>query len=390
MMGICRKIIERFKYILGRNCVFAIFIFWMIIQTTILIANGINVSGEGERVIREANNLQTLGHFSSPAFYMYFTEIALVFILHLKLGLSYSFIVFIQLILNFTALTCFYKFMCSLYQSKKIALIGAVLLICCFPYQIYNFYLYTESIFFSLVIIFSCKLLKERSFKIKSVLILIALLLLIMFTRPTAIFVLGATCVYLYFFFSKRVQLFWRIFIFLSLCTGSLLLLNFLVVESSSSSVRGDFGIDILEPFRYEHIICGVPTVTNEAAIKTIKNSNSLNGLLYYLIHNFKQFSRLALLKTKVFFGLQRTYYSTIHNIFLAVYFYPIYICFLLAIFKIKKKTPIAFSYFIALILFFWICVMCSCDEWHNRFFITLTPFWILGALYLFKPTIQD
>jgi len=359
---------------------------WLLVQTLILVTSGINTSGEAERVIREANNLQTLGHFSSSAFYMYFSEIALVYFLHLKLGLSYAFIVFIQLLLNFTALIYFYKFMCWFYQSKKLALIGAILLICCFPYQIYNSSLYTESIFFSLVIIFSCKLLTEKSFKIKNVLVLLFLMVLLMLTRPTAIFVLGATCVYIYFFFSKNLQIFWRIIIFLSLCTGSLLLLNFLVVESSSK-VRGDFGIDILEPFRYEHIICGVPTLKNEFALKTVDKSNSLNGLLFYILHNFDQFSRLAFLKTKAFFGLQRSFYSTSHNIFLALYFYPLYAFCLLTFFKFRQKTPKAFIYFIALILFLWVCVICSCDEWHSRFFLTLTPFWILGALYFFKPT---
>lgn len=377
MTGRISKISKQKEYIF-------LFVFWLITQTLILVTSGINIGGEAQRVIREANNLQTLGHFSSPAFFLYFTEISLVFILHLKLGFNYAFIVFIHLVLNFIALIYFYKFLHRFYQSKKLALIGAGLLICCFPYQIYNSSLYTESIFFSLIIIYSYRLLVEKSFKIKNILIPAVLLLVIMFTRPTAIFVLGATCVYLYFILSKGLQIFWRIVFFLSLSTCSLLLLNFLIIESSTK-IRGNGGIDILEPFRYEHIICGVPTITNEANIKTVKNSNSINGLLYYIINNFEQFSRLALLKTKAFFGLQRSYYSNLHNIFLSLYFYPLYACFLLAIFKFKKRTPLAYGYVIALILFFWICVICSCDEWHNRFFLTLTPFWIWGALYFFK-----
>ncbi len=378
MNGWVLKISKQKEYI-------CLFIFWLIVQSILLVTNGINIGGEAERIIREANNLHTVGSFSSNSFYMYLTEISLVYIIHTKLGLSYSFIICIQLLLNFTAVVSFYKFMCGFYDSKKLAYVGVALLLCCTPYQSYNSFLYTESIFFSLVIIYSCRLLKEKTFKIKNIILLIILLLLLMFTRPTAIFVLGATCVYLYFFFSKDVQIFWRIIIFLGLSTGSLLLLNFLIIESSSK-VRGDFGIDILEPFRYEHIICGVPTINNEADLKIVKNSNSLNGLLYYIFNNFQQFSRLALLKTKAFFGLQRNYYSTSHNIFIAVYFYPLYAFCLLAIFKFKKNTPIAFVYFIALILFFWFSVICSCDEWHSRFFLTLTPFFILGALYFFKP----
>ena len=349
-MIIFEKIDIRILHLLKKYNVLLIFIFWFIVQVLIFVSNGINIGGEAERVIREANNLHTLGHFSSPSFYMYFTEIFLVFILHIKLGFGYTFIVFIHLLLNFTALIYLFKFMDWFYQSKKLALIGATLLLCCFPYQAYNSFLYTESIFFSLVIIYSCRLLKERNFKIKDTLFLVLLLFIIMFTRPTAIFVLGATSVYLYFFFSKKLKIFWRIIIFLGICTSSLLLLNFLIVESSSK-VRVQGGIDILEPFRYEHIICDVPTITKEAPLKIIKNSNSLKGLLYYILNNFDQFSRLALLKTKAFFGLQRNYYSTSHNIFLAVYFYPLYALCLLAIFKFRKEISLAFGFVIASLL---------------------------------------
>jgi hypothetical protein len=35
----------------------------------------------------------------------------------------------------------------------------------------------------------------------------------------------------------------------------------------------------------------------------------------------------------------------------------------------------------LALTAIFWLAVIFSCDEWHNRFFLTLTPFFILAAM---------
>ena len=73
-------------------------------------------------------------------------------------------------------------------------------------------------------------------------------------------------------------------------------------------------------PFRDERIICGVPTLPHFVDIKVSDNPNSCRGLWYYITHNFSQFIRLAAIPAGPF-GMQRDYYSSGHNVYLAIYF---------------------------------------------------------------------
>ena len=103
--------------------------------------------------------------------------------------------------------------------------------------------------------------------------------------------------------------------------------IGFLFFLNSALSSGGEF--DFMLPFRDEMIICGVPTLTNPVDIKTSQDQNSVAGLAYYITHHFSSFIQLAWLRTRAFWGLSRSYYSNGHNLYLAFYFYPVYICLL-------------------------------------------------------------
>jgi len=260
--------------------------------------------------------------------------------------------------------------------SKNLAAICCILLVICYPYQVYNSFLYTESIFFSLSVIYSCFFLSIMRFNVKNIFISLLLLLLLCTTRPTGIFFAGASVIYLFFNLSRQISLLKRGLLFCALSAVVLFLLNIIMGSGGS--------IDIILPFKDERIICDVPTLPYNVNIKTSSNGNTLYGLFYYIIHNFDQFTRLAWLKTKAFFGLTRTFYSNGHNLFIIAYFYPLYLLILLAIGRFRMAIPVSFIYFISLTLIIWISVVFSCDEWHNRFFLPLTPFLLVPALYLF------
>ncbi|MBS1496566.1 MAG: hypothetical protein JSU03_12220 [Bacteroidetes bacterium] len=324
----------------------------------------------------EAANLFSGKGISVASNYMYFTEALLIF-LAMKIHAGYGAVIAFQLILNFVALIYLYRFMIIFYSSRILAFAGCFLLIVCFPYQLYNASLYTESVFFSLSILYSCYLLKLKKLSLKSIVVLIIFLILLCISRPSGIFFLGATIIYLFFFVSKKLNPFIRIAVFVSLSFIALWLLNYLMGTGGS--------IDVILPFKEQMVICEVPTIHYTSDTGAIQNDNSIAGLANYIFHNFHQFGRLTLLKSKAFFGLLRPYYSSGHNAFLLFYFYPLYLFIILCIIKMKYRMPVAFIYFIILIIIFWLSVVFSCDEWHNRFFLTLVPFLILPALYLFK-----
>lgn len=352
--------------------------FWIIVQTYLLVNNGINTNGEAKRIIREANFLINGTHFSNIIYFSYLTEILLVYI-KLKFAIGYEFIIAIQLLVNLIALRFFFSYCSFLFESKNLAFIGSLLLVVCYPYQHYNSSLYTESLFFSLSIIYSCTLLRTKKITALRVFYLISLLLLLCLTRPTGLFFILSTVIYLFIILYKFIKIhrisYWGILFCIAIF--SLYILNFAMGTGG--------GIDIIRPLREGHIICDVPTILTAIQIKTNACNNSIYGLLAYVLNNFQQFLIFAWAKSIAFFGLQRHYYSIYHNIFLSVYFYPLYILILISFIRFGKKIPLSFVYFFSVIGLFWSLVIFSCDEWHNRFFLTLVPYLIIPALYFFS-----
>ena len=174
-------------------------IIWGLVQCSILYTHGINSAGESLRFIQEAKHLMNHQTFSTPVYYMYLIEILLVFI-KIKFSFSYHFIIVIQLALNLTALFAFKEFVARLYKSPFISLIATLLLSLCVPYQFFNSYIYTESIFFSLSIIYSCYLLSIQQFTLSKVSKIIACLIILCITRPSGIFFAGATFIWFFYF----------------------------------------------------------------------------------------------------------------------------------------------------------------------------------------------
>lgn len=365
---------NKLLYFIERNTLLLLAVCWIIVQGYLYKSAGILTTGESTKVIREATNLSEGRGLSESGYYLYFTEIFLVY-LKIKTGLGYGMVVLIQMIMNLAALLVFFRFLAFTYSSKIIGFTGGLLLLICFPYQEYNTFLYTESLFFSLSVIYSCWLLRQKKITVKKISEIILFLFLLCITRPSGVFFVAATFVYLLCIIRSSFPV--KAIVFAGASVLSLILLNYII--------GGGGTLDLMLPFRKEMIICEVPT--GDAVIGTSGDDNSLHSLFYYITHNFSHFAGLAFWKTKCFFGLTRSYYSKGHNIFIAVFFYSLYALILLAAAKFRRKLSSMFIYIAMLTTAFWFSVMLSCDEWHSRFFLTLTPFLIMAALYLFKKT---
>src|SRR4029079_2139118 len=124
---------------------------------------------------------------------------------------------------------------------------------------------------------------------VASLLIIMLFLALLSITRPTGFLFFGATALYIFFRILNHIAL-WKKAI---MVCGALVV--FFAVINMMLQAGGS--LDFMLPFKKENIICGVPT-TNNAEIKTAEKGNSLQGILYYIFNNEKQFLRLATLKT--------------------------------------------------------------------------------------------
>ncbi|MEO6187865.1 MAG: hypothetical protein ABIO82_06080 [Ginsengibacter sp.] len=348
---------------------------WTIVQAVLLWQNGIVTGLEAEKYITQALYFQEHGKLESSNYYLYFTQIFLIAAAY-KFHLGYAVIIVIQLLLNLLATAMFFQLANRFLKKSSIAFLATLFYIINIPYQVYNSFLFTESIFYSLVIIYSSYLLCLDRLTFKSFLIIIFLLILLSITRPTGILFFGATAVYLFARFLNRVHTIYKTLVIV------ISVIFFLLVVDRMLDAGGS--LDFMLPFKKENIICGVNTIEN-AEIKTLEKGNSLEGLIYYISNNRQQFFRLTRLKTFAFFGMLRSYYSFMHNTFLVFFFYPFYLLSLVGLWNKIRERDKRILYMVSIILLYWVTTLLTCDDWHNRFMLTISPFLFLLGFSTFS-----
>jgi len=348
---------------------------WILVQGLLIWQNGIVTGLEAQKYIEEANHYLQYGNFSTNNHYLYSTQIFLIAAVT-KLRLGYTVIVIIQLLLNLVATIMFYKLAICFLKKPTIAVAATFFFIVNIPYQVYNSFLFTESIFYSLTIIYSSYLLRLNSLSMTNLLFILLFLSLLSITRPTGILFFVATAFYIFFRFLNHLNVLYKTLIIFS--SGIIFLI------ATNSMLQAGGSLDFMLPFKKENIICGVNTINN-VEIKTLEKGNSLQGIVYYIFNNEQQFLKLAKLKTLSFFGMLRSYYSTFHNAFLIIFFYPFYVLIIVGIWKKIKQKDKKIIYLFTIIMLYWITTLLTCDDWHNRFILTVSPFLFLLGFAAFN-----
>jgi len=353
-----------------------LFFLWLLLNTFFLLHKGIYIHGESDTYIYEARVFLATGAPGTGNYWLYIIQILLI-AFSIKAHLGFFFVVLIQLLFNGIATAFFYKTIQYMFNSSRTAFIATLLLLANYFYQEFNTYLYTESLFYSFTLILSCYLVHTRTLTTKRIAIITAMLLITCITRPTGLLFLPPVFLYLFLVFFRNMAAWKKV----ALLTGLAILFLFLLNLALGSGGELDFML----PFRDERIICDVPTLPAFLPIKTAANGNSLYGLLYYITHNTPQFLKMAGLRSVAFWGLYRDYYSTLHNVYLIVFFGAIDLMTLASLVYWFKQNPNILCYLLSAIALTWFTVMLTCDNWDNRFYLTISPFLIILAM----PTLQ-
>lgn len=351
---------------------------WTILQGLLIHKFGIVTGFEATKYIDQAQLLLTTGEYSYNSFIFYSTQILLIAACK-QLQIGYWPIIVLQLICNAFSLYCFYKLINKLTGKINVAFCFSLLLVIMYYYQLYNVYLFTESLYFSFSIIFFYVLLQLRKANVQSVILVLIGLSILYLTRPMGIFFIPATFLFFVFrFFPKKAAL-------ILSTSGVLFFILFYYVLNASLNSGGEFDFQL--PYVYEIIICGVPTTNAPRKIGVPVEKNSVEGLLYIIIHNHKLFLFLSVKRMFAFFGVVRSYYSPLHNIYIGAYFYSIYILILIGVRKWKRTDKPKIAFILCVIFFTTLTTALSCDEWHNRFIYAILPFLlILAALAFIGP----
>lgn len=339
---------------------------WLLINGFLFYRNGIVITGEPEKYIHQAHLLIQTGHLESPNFTFY-SVIVLLLSACLKFHLSFALVIALQLSLNLTATLYFHNTVNALLQSRTAALIATALLVLNIPYQAFNTFLQTESLFQSLSLLFICYLTRQTGYSIRSLGIVLCALILLPLIRPAGFLFWPAAAIYLFAGLPGSLSKVWKITAATAVMLLTLYLINF--------AMKSGGELDIMLPFREEHIICGTPTLLAPASTTLANPATPIYSLFYYIGHNPGSFIRLAGLKTLSFWSIYRNYYSLSHNLYLILFFYPITGLAIISYPSWKRRRLLLpFFYLLTPVLMTWLTVVLSCDDWSNRFFLSISP----------------
>jgi len=342
---------------------------WLIVQGILLNQYGIVTKGESVKYINEAVFWQEHYQFSQPK-YIFYSVYIFIRLLALQTGAGIEGVYIFQLLINLYATFLFYKLSIRLFTRPVIAVTATTLLLICFPWQLWTTHLYTESVFISLAIIFTYFFFLPEKSKFLRI-ITIILFILLLFCRPTGMLFIPVITLW---YFIK----WWREKKWLLLGVSSLVsLVGFILILNYAMKGEGEF--NFLKPFIEEHIICGVPQAANDN-LKLPSDGNSTGGLLYYIVNNPTHFFSLSLKKIGAFFGMTRSYFSTSHNLYLRLFFYPLYLLALAGVIIRGKMIRDFKVYACGIVIVFAISVALTCDDWLNRFIMPVLPYIILLA----------
>lgn len=349
---------------------------WIVMQAIIWKQFGIVTSFEAAKYLEQAKNFIATGSYSTNNFLFYSTEILLI-ALCIKLNIGFGFLVFVQMMMNAFSLFAFYKLVDGFTNRKRIALGATLFFLCMFYYHLYNVHLFTESLFFSFSILFAYFLFSIKKLSLSTIAGIVLFLGLLLFTRPTGLLFIPGTLFFLIFRFGKKRA--WPLFLF-SIIGGGV---AFYFLLNAALDSGGEF--DFLLPYIEEHVICGVPTFKPPHHIPMPVNKNSVEGLWHIFLNNQSLFLSLIKKRFFAFWGVTRSFYSPAHNMFIAAYFYSLYVLALPGLIRLMKYYLAEAIFMLTYILLVMLTVLLSCDEWHNRFIFSILPFLLLLATGLFS-----
>lgn len=334
-------------------------IIWVIVQWTLFLQYGFNTEFEG---LKYQDDAQLLGDsFQIKTSRLFYALYPLIIVFFIKINLGVKAVFIFQLLVNLVSTYFFYKLSMRWFSNIYWAIFTTILLLFTVQIQMWNYFLFTESLFISGLIIYTYILFFADLSRVISIFKLGILFIALSFLRPTGILLLVPTI--LYFIYNRnRIK---TIVIYTGIVFG-LLIVGFNVVFST-----GQFQEYVSMAWSNGWVIWGYDGFENilleEGGWKAIK-------LIYYRIFYY--------------LSMIRPYYSDSHNIIMTA-FYPVYILALLGMFSPVKKYRSEIYFVIAIIAVFSLFSIFTFINWHGRFIAPILPFIILIAGFGFQNLVQ-
>jgi hypothetical protein len=341
-------------------------IVYFTVNAILLLKFGIKLDGEAVKFIENANRLINGEPFFNGVFGYFYIAYSLLVALFVKLSINFIFVAVVQILLSFYAALCLHKLLHQGLANKNIAFFFFILYLLCYPIQKWNFFLYSESVHTSLLVIgiyYFNKGVTNKKFI--SLIVCIFLLILIFFSRPVGVIFLATLFMVLmgWLYKNKKMQQF---YLLLAISIASIII----ILNSPFTAFVNPDSIRRME------VICMVPELNNTTVYKEYNREGLYKAFTVIKDEiGFSKFFKTGLKKLGYFFGMYRSYYSFGHNLLLicTTLLYPFA---LIGIFSKRKSS----FYYIRLFSLIYLLISSfgiffTCDEWSNRFISPVFPF---------------
>ncbi len=344
---------------LGKKNWAMIFSFWMIAQMVYLYLLGINDKEEAQTYLSITNEIIHGTSKLTPNYYLYSGYIFIQLVVHF-IGLAYKWVYLVQLILSGLALVAFTSILTVWLSSKKAIITTCFLYATCPFIQSWVCFLYTDSVFTSLLTI-AIYFVVFQQYKTKNVIGLWTAILLLPFFRPVGF--LFALLVIFYWLSSSKKN-------WLNIALASIYLIGLLLFINYAFNNSKSF----FYPYHNAeaNIICGLPSgLMHYINVPYHKGMSMFHFFIANPIMTFYLFSH-RLLKS---FWITRPYFSTLHNLVIICLLIPYYFLALSGLFSIILQRKKVCYFLIVGIFLFVMPLMLLCVDWLTRFTLPIFPF---------------
>lgn len=338
---------------------------YFVVNAVLLFRFGVQLGGEADKFIENANHIIRGEELSNGVFGYFYIVYTFLVTLCTSLSANLVFIIVLQILMSFVAAYCLYKLLKQTLSHETVAFIFFIIYLISYPIQKWNFFLYSESIHCSLLVItiyWFNKWLANN--KIQSFAVSIILLLLVFFSRPVGLlFAISFLIVLLYWLYKSKRML--QFYMLAAVSTGVLVV----VLNSPFTAFINPDSIRRME------IICQVPEVKTDTVYKEYNREGLYKA--FSVIRNevgVSNFFKTGFKKLVSFFGMYRSYYSWQHNFLLLCFtiFYPfVLLCLFL-------QRTVSYSYIRIFAMTYLLLtsagIFFTCDEWSNRFISAAFP----------------
>jgi hypothetical protein len=274
---------------------------WLLVQITLLKIQGINDQGESIKYIIAADNW-VKGDRNLNLYNIFYFGYTSIHILLNYTGLAPKSMYFVQLI--FSGLAAFYytKILCLLINSRPAILFSALLYTTCYIIQSWVCFLYTDSIFSSLLVIATYFLITEEKGSPNKWMFWV-LFVILPFFRPVGFLFIPVACFH-WLMLAPRKKI--RRLLF---CAAYLSLIGVAIFQTFTNPLYY-YPLHNIQA----NVICGYPGDLLKYQIVPYHEGMSI---LSYLFHNPGMTLRLFLSRFYKVFSMGRPYFAPGHNLLL-------------------------------------------------------------------------